>query len=113
MYDVQLNLEGIMVEISFHGTVKEQVEDLNKIVKMILKNGESILELKNNSEFILVEPLSGVGIFCSIYVTGYDLEIEVVNVKNNSKFLDVNSPLLEIKRRFTMRGDEGFKIVGL
>lgn len=94
MYDYKIYFDGIETEVSFHPRLTTQLQKINerkankyceitkdKMLKMLLSYGESILEFKNDTEFVVIDSDLKIGFCCSIYTTGFNLEIEITELK--------------------------------
>lgn len=105
-YEIKVEGEKIRIEISKHAMQRCLEREVSKYVvySLILKLGDSLLDLKNGEQFAIIDKEAGVGIINQITCDAGEIFIDVVTVISNeriwmsrgTKVLNVNNVFSQV-----------------
>jgi len=92
--------ERINVELSKHALERMEEREVSnyEVYSLIVKMGERILELKNGTEFAIIDKETGIGIVNTINCVGGDIFIDVVTaISNDNIWISRGIQVLNVK----------------
>jgi hypothetical protein len=89
MKQIRIEIEGIpvIVEFSSHSQKRLRERDVTEYeaASLVLKLGERILDMKNGTQFGVIDKEMGVGLVCTLSAIDGDIFIDIVTVLSNHR----------------------------
>jgi len=87
--DFSCEIEGVPVTIDFsdHARGRMRKRNVNKhaIIASIVDLGFMILDMKNDTEFAVINPEYDINVICGLHAHGTDVVIDVITVLHSSE----------------------------